>query len=104
MIFPAFAASAEFIATDPDSARELPVRTIISPEEISLPTVSNVNKLSADTDTLADAFEGVEMVYHAAASVSFNRKKREHSYTRYWLMNDLRTFSSNGTGLLANRS
>ena len=32
-----------------------------------------------DTDTLADAFEGVEMVYHAAASVTFNRKKREHT-------------------------
>ncbi len=30
-----------------------------------------------DTLSLEDAFEGCELVYHAAASVSFNRKKRE---------------------------
>ncbi|MGZ5304922.1 MAG: NAD-dependent epimerase/dehydratase family protein [Bacteroidia bacterium] len=32
-----------------------------------------------DTQSLEEAFEGSEIVYHAAASVSFNRKKREHT-------------------------
>jgi dihydroflavonol-4-reductase len=32
-----------------------------------------------DTQSLEEAFEGSEIVFHAAASVSFNRKQREHT-------------------------